>query len=740
MGKSLAQLNVIIGAKVKGFEDALNGIQKKLRKFERSIESTGQSLTQNLTLPVAALGGASIKMAADMETMEASLVTAFQGSEVAAKSALSQITAFAANTPFQLAEVTQGFVKLKNMGLDPSIDSLTSYGNTASSMGKSLNDMVEAVADAAVGEFERLKEFGIKAKTQGDQVAFTFRGVTTTVQKNSEDIQKYLLDIGNTDFAGGIERQAGTVNGLFSTLRDNVGLALAELGKEIIQTFDLKQVVKDLTENISNAITWFKSLDDQVKKNIIRKVALAAAIGPVLIGIAKMISLIGGAIGTFTKLVTFALSPVTLAVVGLGAAALYVWDNWKAFSSRFTNMWTKITNFLSPTISFINGLIDSIVYRAVTLAMGFKEMYSPIAKFWKRLKNIIATVIKDITRRITQFAKFLKLDKIFDTAISIAVDTDPVKADELIDEPSFKSIGDTIDSLKGKVMDLLKLPQVSLPVAASTDTSSPIDLGSSSTTPTTVSVKTTADTTATDEAAEQTQRSLSTLGKIATGLESSIDSSSQSFIDKVAIMGEGMAHIVEKAKEGLIDITGLVEQSLESSVGAIGEGLGQMLTGAAGAKDVANAVLLPIIGMVDQLGDIAIQTGIALKAIKISFKSLGGVGAIAAGLALKALASAVKSKISNSVPALAEGGLAFGPTLALVGDNRGAGADPEVIAPLSKLSGMLQDVMKPMMVGYGPQPTAYGSGLAVEFGEIRLKGPDMYAAWKIQQKREGRIK
>jgi len=41
------------------------------------------------------------------------------------------------------------------------------------------------------------------------------------------------------------------------------------------------------------------------------------------------------------------------------------------------------------------------------------------------------------------------------------------------------------------------------------------------------------------------------------------------------------------------------------------------------------------------------------------------------------------------LPALAQGGLVFGPTMALVGDNMGAGGDPEVVSPLSKLNEML---------------------------------------------------
>lgn len=41
------------------------------------------------------------------------------------------------------------------------------------------------------------------------------------------------------------------------------------------------------------------------------------------------------------------------------------------------------------------------------------------------------------------------------------------------------------------------------------------------------------------------------------------------------------------------------------------------------------------------------------------------------------------------IPKLAKGGLAYAPTLAMVGDNRNAGSDPEVIAPLSKLKDII---------------------------------------------------
>ncbi|MDN4069933.1 hypothetical protein QYF50_18690 [Paenibacillus vini] len=42
-----------------------------------------------------------------------------------------------------------------------------------------------------------------------------------------------------------------------------------------------------------------------------------------------------------------------------------------------------------------------------------------------------------------------------------------------------------------------------------------------------------------------------------------------------------------------------------------------------------------------------------------------------------------------TIPKLAKGGLAFGPTLAVVGDNKGASSNPEVIAPLDTLMGYM---------------------------------------------------
>jgi len=156
----------------------------------------------------------------EFDVLNAGLVTATGSSEKAAV-AFEALTDFASKTPYSLQQAVDGFTKLVNLGLTPSERALLSYGNTASAMGKDLSQMIEAVADASTGEFERLKEFGIKAKQEGDKVSLTFRGVTTQIGNNAAEIEGYLLKLGENEFAGAMEKRMDSLDGAISNLGDS---------------------------------------------------------------------------------------------------------------------------------------------------------------------------------------------------------------------------------------------------------------------------------------------------------------------------------------------------------------------------------------------------------------------------------------------------------------------------------------------------------------------------------------
>jgi hypothetical protein len=209
----------------------VDGAQTAQRQIERIGGSFGElsAVAKTSLKELAAFAGIGLSLGAlteqvmsaqrEFDKINASLVTA-TGSTANASQAFKALQAFAATTPYSVAEATEAFIKMRNLGLDPSEKALRAYGNTAAAMGKGLDQMVEAVADAATGEFERLKEFGIKAKQNGDEVSLTFQGVTRTIGNNAKEIEAYLQGIGETNFGDAMEARAATLDGAISNLGD----------------------------------------------------------------------------------------------------------------------------------------------------------------------------------------------------------------------------------------------------------------------------------------------------------------------------------------------------------------------------------------------------------------------------------------------------------------------------------------------------------------------------------------
>ena len=207
---------------------------------------------------LALAGGLAVAMkkgvdsASAMETQMVSLTTALGGNKDEAEKASKQIIDFAKKTPYELAEVQDAYIKLKNYGINPSEEALTSFGDTASAMGKPLSQMIEAVADASSGEFERLKEFGIKSKKEGENITFTFKGMTTTVKNDSKSIEEYLVKLGQTNFAGGMEAQSKTLSGTLTNMFDSINLTLGKFAEQLGITDKIKELAGSITKFVES--------------------------------------------------------------------------------------------------------------------------------------------------------------------------------------------------------------------------------------------------------------------------------------------------------------------------------------------------------------------------------------------------------------------------------------------------------------------------------------------------------
>jgi hypothetical protein len=254
-----AKLNVDIVAQLKDFNKAMSELKSEVDGISKSVvKSNNESIasTKKMTSTFSevgktlasvfavdqliSFGKAILDTTVEFQKMEAVLTTAL-GSNSAAKAAMDQIVDFASTTPFQVDELTDSFVKLANRGFVPTMEQMRQMGDLASSVGKSFDQLTEAILDAQTGEFERLKEFGVKASAQGDVVQFTFKGITTEVAKSDKAIQEYLLSLGNLEgVAGSMEAISKTTGGAISNLEDNI-----------------TQLFKNIGDSSSGFINWF---------------------------------------------------------------------------------------------------------------------------------------------------------------------------------------------------------------------------------------------------------------------------------------------------------------------------------------------------------------------------------------------------------------------------------------------------------------------------------------------------
>lgn len=204
----------------------------------------------------------------EFATYEAVLKNA-TGSTKAAAAAMKMIQTLAADTPASVAEWTQAYIKLINRGITPAKQELIQMGDIASSQGKDIDQFIEALLDAMTGENERLKEFGITAKKNGETTAFTFRGVTTEVQNTDQAIKNYILSLGNLQgIQGAMATQMQELAGLESNLGDQMDAIYNKIGKKLepaIKSFmgKLGSLMGKLSQNLDSANDKFQIQQDK---------------------------------------------------------------------------------------------------------------------------------------------------------------------------------------------------------------------------------------------------------------------------------------------------------------------------------------------------------------------------------------------------------------------------------------------------------------------------------------------
>ena len=352
------------------FNSAIGVSQGKLKRFSSQMTKTGRMLTTRLSLPLAALGGLAVKQAANFERLQTTLNT-LTGSAEAGAEAFERLVQFSAKTPFQLDELVKVNNTLMGFGLnaEQAFGSLSMLGDIAGIVGGDLQSIGIAFGQAAAeGRVmtRDLRQFINNGVPILDILAESM-GVARGEIMDMASEGKITFDILNQafrdatseggKFAGGMNTLSQTLNGLFSTLKDNVNIALAELGEVIADVLNLKEGIPALSNRIRSVVDNFKRLDPKIQKAIIEFGIFAALLGPLLIVVGSLAAAISTTVGGY---------------VALGAAIYAANEAIKGFLDHFLGI--KNFNIIRFVVGPLGQLAD-VLARIANIKNPFKELF-----------------------------------------------------------------------------------------------------------------------------------------------------------------------------------------------------------------------------------------------------------------------------------------------------------------------------------------------------------------------------
>ena len=666
MSSKLASLKVKITANGAQATKELKSVEKKAKDVAKSMKKIGSTLTKYVTGPLVALAAVSVKTADTQMQAEAKLLNALKGREDVQKRLMAQASELQGRSLFGDEEIINQQALLAAMGrTEQQInDIIEASAQLSAATGMSLDSAVKNLA----------KTYGGLAGELGESIP-ALRTLTKEQLQNGDAVK--LI---NEQYKGFAEAAAQTGAGPLVQLKNQLGDLSEQIGM-ILMPF-----VQSLVNGLSKLVTWLQNLSPAAQKTIVVIAGIAAVVGPLI---------------------------VSLGLMAQGWAAIVAMA--PAISAAFTAM----TGPIGAVISAVATLI-AMLHTSLTLRDRLKQEQNQnrAADEAERRSIIVANANKEAAGLT---------DKQLEQAIA---DTNKEWADlkKVIGDNPTQYQADTLNGLhwrrvalsdelarRKELAQLLKTTggysggggSTSAQIEAATGLIGQLQARVQALNKELGNATTEEDIARINDELQKTQKELARLQNlkpiaISQPMGLSADGLAQGFnqpkfkgsLSNTWKLWAEFNNNIQWESQRTKNITDAFNQAISTSIigtmTSLAESLGNLLSGAEGMDN-------PLAGILNVLGNALKQLGVALitysgivEKVKVALKALWGAGpgGIAAAMAIGAGAIALGQVMINQagkLPKLAKGGLAYGPTIAMVGDNPGAASDPEVIAPLSKL-------------------------------------------------------
>ena len=415
---------------VKGVNREMLAATRTVERFQRKTADACSRAVGSLGKLGLAAGGAAAALgiktglseAMDREGHRPQLETPTKDT-VKAAGIMKYAVDLANRTPFEGGELVEGAAKFEAMGMSAE-QWLTRAGDMAAATNKSFDQATEALIDAQTGELERLKEFGITKAMVVAQGEKLFRKVQIVNNKgqivNQEKFNQALISLMEDKFAGGMEKQAGTMKGLWSTVTGVTKSALAEMvgmsndgsiragsamerlkgsvaqlaGKleQWQQDGTLSRLGEQLDQGLargldlaSQGFQWLAENGDTVKSTLFGLAGAFAAVK--VLKLATDLIFLGKNLFLFGKTAAAVMSanPMVLGIMAAVAAGGLLIGNWDEVKACAADLWQRTTELFG-------GIRDSITWAFDSAKEGVSGFFDWIGEKLNGLDEAIESV------------------------------------------------------------------------------------------------------------------------------------------------------------------------------------------------------------------------------------------------------------------------------------------------------------------------------------------------------------
>ena len=280
-------------SKMVAFTTSAEGMATKLNSVGTSLSNAGQKLTMGITLPLAAAGVASVKLASDYSESVNKVDVAF-GNSADTVIAWSETTldsfGIASGTALDMAATfgdmgtSMGLTQDQAAGMSTSLSGLA--GDLASFKNIDISEAVTALNGVFTGETESLKKLGI-IMTESALDAYALKegyGKTTAEMTQAEKVTlrySYILDSTKNSSGDFARTSDGTANSL-RTFTESIKEAGESMGKNLLP------LITPLIQKFTAYVKSIANMDSGTQKMIIKVAGLTAIVGPLLTIIGKV--------------------------------------------------------------------------------------------------------------------------------------------------------------------------------------------------------------------------------------------------------------------------------------------------------------------------------------------------------------------------------------------------------------------------------------------------------------------